>query len=193
MAQPSPDHTKVETYEDHQVLKPQNKLAKKAISKVSLPGEDPVKRAEAALAQLSAEFSGWMDEECERLHKARLAYRETGFSKRNFDELFLAAHDIKGDAATFGFPAAGPVADSLCRVLEHTPDPQRIPIELIDRHVDAIRAIVRENARADMRDIAKALIGKLRGVSDEFLAAENKHRPDYLASVMAPSLVPMDF
>ncbi|MGC3956684.1 MAG: Hpt domain-containing protein [Verrucomicrobiota bacterium] len=38
------------------------------------------------------------------------------------DELFHAAHDIKGDAATFGYPSAAPIAESLCRLIEHTPD-----------------------------------------------------------------------
>ena len=34
-------------------------------------GEDPVARAEKALAELSPEFANWMDSECERLDKAR--------------------------------------------------------------------------------------------------------------------------
>ena len=38
------------------------------------------------------------------------------------DELFHAAHDIKGEAATFGYPLVAPAADSLCRLLEHTPE-----------------------------------------------------------------------
>jgi chemotaxis protein histidine kinase CheA len=193
MAQGKSNQAKVETFTDHQVIKPANKLAKKAIAKVSLPGDDQLKRAEKALSDLSSEFGTWMNEECDRLHKARNAMREFGFSKARFDELFLSAHDIKGDAATFGFPKVAPVAESLCRVLEHTPDPEHIPMELIDRHVDAIRAIVREHLRPDIGDIAPALIRKLRGVSDEYLADVNRHRPDYLENVMAPSIAPDTF
>ena len=48
-------------------------------------------------------------------------------------------------------------AESLCRLLEHTPDITRIPIELVDRHVDAVRAITREHARPDLADVAGAL------------------------------------
>ena len=44
--------------------------------------------------------------------------------------LFRAAHDIKGEASTFGFPAVAGVAESLCRLIEHTPDMQRIPLTL---------------------------------------------------------------
>ena len=69
---------------------------------------------------------------------------------------------MKGDSGTFGYPAVAPAADSLCRLLEHTPDLTRIPLAIIDQHVDAVRAIVREYARADIAVIAHALTAKLR-------------------------------
>jgi chemotaxis protein histidine kinase CheA len=189
MAQAKSDRPSIANYGDHAVITPQNKLTK-AISKVSLPDDDPIARAEAALSQLSSEFSTWMFEECERLDAARKTVQQSGFNKKSFDDLFHAAHDIKGEAETFGYPAVAPVADCLCRVLEHSPDANRIPLELIDRHVDAIRAIVREYARPDMAMLAQTLANKLRQVSDDFLAQENKHRPDYMAGIISPPIAP---
>ena len=75
-------------------------------------------------------------------------------------------------------------------VLEHTPDLSRIPLAIVDHHVDAERAIVREYARADIAVIAHTLTTKLRQVTDELLAAENKHRPEYLKAISSPSLAP---
>ena len=70
------------------------------------PGEDdPVARAEKALAELSTEFGIWMHAECERLDSARRALASGGFTAANKDALFHAAHDLKGEAATFGYPA----------------------------------------------------------------------------------------
>jgi hypothetical protein len=94
---------------------------------------------------------------------------------------------VKGDSGTFGFPEVVPAADSLCRLLEHTPDLRRIPLSIVDQHVDAVRAIVREHARSDIAAIASALTGKLRAVTDEFLIAENQHRPDVLKTIKSPS------
>ena len=116
--------------------------------------------------------------------------RAGGINQGTRDALFLAAHDIKGQAATFGFPLVMPVADSLCRLIEHTPDMKRIPHNLIDQHVDAIRAIIREKERPDIAQIADQLTRKLREVTDEFLARENKDRPDVLADILAPPLSP---
>ncbi|MFZ5692792.1 MAG: Hpt domain-containing protein [Pseudomonadota bacterium] len=173
----------VQVFDDHEIITPVNRL-EKAVMKVVVPGDDQLARAEAAVAQLSGEFAGWMTAECDRLDAARRAVRQHGFGKRTFDELFHAAHDIKGCAATFGYPLAAPAAESLCRVLEHSPDTARIPVTLIDQHVDAVRAIVREYARPDIVATARALTQKLREVSDEYLVHENRHRPGYLDSLM---------
>ncbi len=179
----------VATFADHEVITPPNKL-RKALAPVTDPKDDPVARAEAALAQLSGEFAGWMLAECERLETARRHVKQLGVGDETYGELFRASHDIKGEAVTFGFPNVAGAADSLWRLLEHTPDKTRIPQALIDQHVDAIRAIVRENARPDAADIAETLTQRLREVTDEFLRVENKDRPDYLESIFAPPLSP---
>ncbi len=66
-------------------------------------------------------------------------------------------------------------------------------MELIDRHVDAVRAIMREYARPDIADIAGALNDKLREVATDFLIRENRHRPGYLEGVLSPPLAPGDW
>jgi HPt (histidine-containing phosphotransfer) domain-containing protein len=181
----------VATYGDYEMITPHNPL-RSAVRQVA-PGEpvdDPVARAEEALASLSSEFSSWMDSECDRLDAARRAIKAHGFNKKTMQALFHAAHDIKGEAATFGYPFVAASADSLCRLIEHTPDMTRIPIPLLDQHVDSVRAIIREKARSDIAQIADQLTKKLREVTDEFLALENKDRPDVLADILAPPLSP---
>ncbi len=96
---------------------------------------------------------------------------------------------MKGDSGTLGYPEVAAAADSLCRLLEHTPDLTKIPLAIVDQHVDAVRAIVREHARADIAAIAAALTGKLRTVTDEFLVTENRHRPDVLKTIQSPTPV----
>lgn len=181
----------IATYGDHEVITPENKLRKVVSVKPLAPGEDhPVARAEKALADLSGEFSNWMNAECERLDAARRDIARTGFTAANKDALFHAAHDIKGEAATFGYPLVARAADSLCRLVEHTPDVTQIPSLLVDQHVDAVRAIHREYARSDAKDLAAVLIQRLRAVTDEFLSHENRDRPDVLDQIFGPSIVP---
>jgi HPt (histidine-containing phosphotransfer) domain-containing protein len=188
---PRKDTAAVATYGDHEVITPENKLRKAVSMRPLFPGEeDPVARAEKALAELSTEFASWMDSECERLDQARHNIGKIGFTKTSKDALFHAAHDLKGEAATFGYPAVAAAADSLCRLIEHTPDATRIPLRLVDQHVDAVRAIYREYARSDAVDLAAQLTSKLREVTDEFLIHENRGRSDVLEQIVGPSVAP---
>jgi chemotaxis protein histidine kinase CheA len=191
MVRPKNERTLTAVFDDHEVITPPNRLVK-AIKKVSIaiPGDDPVERAEVALDALSEEFTAWMIKECERLDAARHAVKKYGFGKKTMDELFHAAHDIKGDSTTFGYPVVAPAAESLCRVLEYSPEASRIPIPLIDQHVDAIRAMVREYTRPDAEMVAQALIKKLWDVSAEYLKEVNKDRPEYIGEIQAPPLAP---
>jgi hypothetical protein len=190
MASPKRKKPSVATFGDYELITPDNELRRAVIDIPYNAGDDPVARAEQALAQLSGEFSLWMESECDRLDAARRSVKSKGFDKRTREALFLAAHDIKGEAATFGYAFVASSADSLCRLVEHTPDMSRIPTTLVDQHVDAIRAIVREKARPDIVEIADALSARLREVTDEFLARENKDRPDVLAGIFAPPIAP---
>jgi HPt (histidine-containing phosphotransfer) domain-containing protein len=180
----------VATYGDHEVITPENKLRK--MVKATMPGEtdDPIARAELALADLSSEFDSWMNAECTRLDKARNILAAQGFNKNTKEALFHAAHDIKGEAATFGFPLVAAAADSLCRLIEHSPDASRIPIHLVDQHVDAVRAIYREYSRSDAKELAAVLTKRLREVTDEYLIHENRDRPEVIEQIMGPSIVP---
>lgn len=178
----------VATYGDHEVIMPPH-LLRKAITTGS-PFDDPVGRAEAALQKLSSEYSTWMRAECDRLEAARHDVLQKGMNKQTYQHLFHAAHDIKGEATTFGYPAVVGVANSLCRLLEHTPDISRIPLTLVDQHVSAVRAIIRETARPDHSEMAETLTRRLRDVADEFLKHENRSRPEYLQNIFPPPLVP---
>ncbi len=192
MAKEKPAALNVQAFADHHVITQPNPLRRvlRRVDEKDL--DDPVARAETALADLSGEFKDWMAIECDRLAAAHAAILQHGFSTDAREELFRAAHDIKGDAATFGFPTAGAAAESLCRIIEHAPDLERVPAELIAHHINAIQAIVRENAGIDNAGMAAALSKKLRGVADEYLAAVNRDRPEHLEAILAPSIVPAE-
>jgi chemotaxis protein histidine kinase CheA len=181
-----PIEPRVATFKDHEVITPPNRL-EGALAR-AVAGDDPVARAEAALAALSGQFSDWMHAECEELDHARRLALAAGMAAPQRAMLFRAAHDIKGQAATFGFPLVSGVAESLCVLIEETHDPGRIPAALIDQHVDAVRAIVREHDRPLAQTLAEELTRRLRELSAEFLAREGKDRDALVAS---PPIAPI--
>src|SRR3569832_310699 len=96
----------VQAFATHHVITQPNPLRKVLRRVEPKDMDDPVGRAEQALAGLSGEFKDWMAAEAARLADAYAAIQNDGFNKDRRGELFRAAHDIKGDAATFGFPSA---------------------------------------------------------------------------------------
>jgi HPt (histidine-containing phosphotransfer) domain-containing protein len=180
----------IKAFADHQVITQPNPLRKVLRRVAETDLDDPVARAEKALAGLSGEFKNWMAIEADRLSAAHADILAHGFTDAARQELFRAAHDIKGDAATFGYPSAGAAAESLCRIIEHAPDLDEVPSNLIAHHINAIQAIVRERTKLDTVSVANELSQQLRGVADEYLTRANHDRPEHLEAILAPSIVP---
>jgi len=182
----------VKTFADHHVITQPNPLRKvlRRVSEEDL--DDPVARAEKALAGLSGEFKNWMAIEADRLSAAHAAILKGGFTNDTRAELFRAAHDIKGHAATFGYPSAGAAADSLCRIIEHAPKLDEVPHNLIAHHINAIQAIVRERTKLDTVATSTELSRQLRGIADEYLMHANRDRPEHLEAILAPSIAPSE-
>jgi chemotaxis protein histidine kinase CheA len=192
MAKNSAKDIEVKAFATHHVITQPNPLRKVLRRVEEKDMDDPVGRAEQALASLSGEFKDWMAIEVQRLSTAWAAVQKDGFTKKLRDELFHAAHDIKGDAATFGFPSAAGIAESLCRVIEHAPDLEKVPAELFTHHINAILAIVHENTRLDSLSVSAELSRRLRKVADDYLANVNRDRPEHLEVILAPSIAPVE-
>jgi len=192
MAKEKPGRLEVQSFADHHVITQPNPLRKVLRRVEEKDMDDPVGRAEQALAGLSGEFKDWMAAEAARLANAYAAIQKDGFNKDRRGELFRAAHDIKGDATTFGYPKAAVAAESLCRILEHAPELTTVPSDLIAHHVHAIQAIVRELPKGRSKDTADELSVHLRRLADEFLIEANQDRPEHLEAVLAPSIIPAD-
>lgn len=156
------------TLTDHQEIS-QPLRRRKGIDPTAVDANDPVARAEAALAKHADEFARWMAAECRRLDAARKTAQRTGLAEPSRRELFRAAHDIKGEAATFGFPSIAPIAESLCRLIEQAPDRHRIPLVLVDQHVDAICTALRGHGSPGHEGFAATTIDRLRELTDSFL------------------------
>jgi chemotaxis protein histidine kinase CheA len=192
MAKEKPVALQIKSFADHHVITQPNPLRKVLRRVAEKDLDDPVARAEKALAGLSGEFKQWMTVESDRLATTYATALKDGFTKDSCEDMFRAAHDIKGDAATFGYPSAGAAADSLCRIIEHAPDIRKVPAQLIAHHINAIQAIVRERTKLDTVSTASELSRQLRGVADEYLAHVNRDRPEHLEAILAPSIVPTE-
>ncbi|PLW78704.1 Hpt domain-containing protein [Cohaesibacter celericrescens] len=154
---------------DYEIVKPTVDLRRKV--KV-LPGSsdfDPVAKAEQALQRLSVNFDGWMKEEVGKLQMAWDNLSEQGLSEETLKRLFLVAHDIRGQAHTMKYPIAGAIAGTLCDLIEQVPNRAALPKDILQKHVQAIAAIVNEGAREEDNVLGKTLAKELSGISAEII------------------------
>ena len=110
------------------------------------------------------------------LDKVRHDIAVGGLAEPTKVALLRSADDIRDHAPTLGFPLVAEAAARLCQLIRNAPDGTRIPLELIEQHVYAVRAIHREYARSDAKELAAKLIKELSAVTNEFLALANLDR-----------------
>jgi hypothetical protein len=159
-------------FADHTVIVPPNRLKKKAVSRVGDSAEiamDPIARAETALGQIKGEFRNWMSAECDTLESVRAMIHDGGASEETIERLFNASLDIVGHASVFGYPLAGKIADSLCRLISRSGEPVKIPAALIDAHVDSVRAVVREGVHEANNRTGTEIYERLAKLTDAYL------------------------
>ncbi|MDA7945859.1 MAG: Hpt domain-containing protein [Hyphomicrobiaceae bacterium] len=153
------------------VIKPQSALREKCLrpGDADEAAEQAIANAEQALQQLSVNFDEWMANESAQLGEARDTAKAAAFSEAALTGLFQAAHNLKGQATTLGYPFADEICASLCRLIDKLPEKATLPLILVDQHVDAVRALVREGAKGNDNPKASVLAKRLRDVTNDFL------------------------
>jgi hypothetical protein len=120
-----------------------------------------IAKAEAALKNLSGNFAQWLQDEITKLETARQAVRGEGMTPQTMEALYLRTHDLKGLGTTYGFPLITRIAASLCLLTDDEEKRTNAPMPLVDAHIDAIRAAVRDDIKSDEHPVGRALVTEL--------------------------------
>lgn len=120
-----------------------------------------IAKAEAALKSLSGNFGQWLQDEITKLEAARQTVKTQGVSVETMENLYLRAHDLKGLGTTYGYQLITRIAASLCRLIDEKDKRLTSPMGLVDAHIDAIKAAVREGMKGDDHPVGAALVGEL--------------------------------
>lgn len=126
------------------------------------PGLDmaAIKRAETAMDGLRGGFAEWAATDVETLTAARAQFASDGNTVARA-ALLRAAHNMKGQAATYEFPTIARVAGSLSKLIGELCEKKELPTGLVDAHVDAIKVIYRDRVMDTTNKMAQALSAEL--------------------------------
>ena len=152
-----------------QVIRPPNTLRLKVGGGFAGIDAGANAKAEEALKAMSAQFGQWLQDEIVKLDKAQSDIRSEGYNTQTAEALYFRAHDLKGLGATYQYPLVTRLAGSLCKMMDEPAKRMATPLVLIDAHVDAIKAVVRDQIQTDDHPTGRALAETLEARVAEHL------------------------
>lgn len=152
-----------------QVIRPPNPLRAKVGGFGGIDA-DAIAKAEAALKAMSAQFGQWLNDEVVKLDQAQADIRAKGYTPETAEALYFRAHDLKGLGSTYQYPLVTRIAGSLCRMMDDADKRMQAPAAILDAHIDAIRAVVRDEIQTDDHPVGRTLAEALEARVAEHLA-----------------------
>ena len=99
------------------------------------------------------------------------------------DLIFAAlVHDMRGEAGSFGYPLVTRVGASLCRYIDKIKPMDGKNLRVVRVHVDALRAMVRTNAKGKGPRIAQEIVKALETVVQIHPEQREQEQPDGAAN-----------
>lgn len=152
-----------------QVIRPPNTLRMKIGGGFGGIDASAIAKAEAALEAMSAQFGQWLNDELVKLDAAQAAVRAEGMTPAAGENLYCRAHDLKGLGSTYQYPLVTRLAGSLCKLLDDATKRAEAPMMLVDAHIDAIKAVVRDQIKTDDHPTGRVLAEALEARVAEHL------------------------
>ena len=140
-----------------QVIRPPNTLRLKVGGGFGGVDAKAIAKAEEALQAMSSQFAQWLQDEIEKLDKAQADIRDKGYNTETAEALYFRAHDLKGLGTTYQYPLVTRLAGSLCKMLDDPAKRMAAPLVILDAHIDAIKAVVRDEIQTDDHPVGKIL------------------------------------
>ena len=128
-------------------------------------GEIPTALLEEAETQLqrdALDFTDWALDYLKKLSAlCQEALGKSGPRIKQFQEINLMAHELRGQGGTFGYPLITVFAKMLFDVTYDGCREDDAAVEIVKAHIDAMRAVIREKIAGDGGEVGRALIQSL--------------------------------
>ena len=129
--------------------------------KVGSGGFDPIAmtRAEVAVEELADGYE-------ERLAAEVAAFDQTFRAMRrnaawDMRRLFAFAHGLRGEAGTYGYPLVSAIGNTLARLLDARAALTDADVEIVESHINALRAVAGRKVKGDGGEIGAQLVDGL--------------------------------
>ncbi len=147
------------------------KMGSNAMRQPFVLPDDVLFNAEQQLKREADGFLDWAKGYLDRLSKqVAEAKMVTGEREKNFEEINLIAHELRGQGGTFGYPLITVFGKSLYEVTKPPCRQDDANLEIVKAHIDTMRAVLREKIEGDGGETGQMLFKALK-------MAINKYAP----------------
>ncbi len=132
----------------------------------SSPGEMPtslLEEAEEKLEKASLDFTEWALNYLGQLSNlCAEALLKPGRRQKQFQDINLLAHELRGQGGTFGYPLITIFGKMLYDCTGEGCREDDSAVEIVKAHIDAMRAVIREKVAGDGGELGRQLLKSLR-------------------------------
>jgi hypothetical protein len=154
-----------------QFITPPTQLAEKTGRPDARLGAAMLRRAGAAAKRHieAANYHKMVEPSLAMLNDSLGQLKSSPSSSHAARQIYNTAHNLKGEGASFGYPAVSSVAGLLCRVTEEPErsHPRRVIVVAV--HVDSLQAMMRYDVKGEPSGIALEVISALSTLVDLYL------------------------
>ena len=154
-----------------QFVKPPKQLVDKTGKGIPGAGAKALKKAEEAAKKHTArvDYKAIAQESLDQINSSLKQLLDDPASREAEKRIYELAHNLKGEGASFGYPAVSRVADLLCRVTEKPGQKSPRRLKVIRVQIDSLKAMVRENVKGSPQGIALEVIQALGTLVEKYL------------------------
>ena len=148
-----------------EVIRPPRHIRQKIGNTGGVEIEEALSKADLALVHYSATFIREIEPELDKLRKAfSAAAKDPGNMKKYQHLMYDAAHEIRGQSGTFGYPLATLVADTVCKFLDPGREWSEEDLELLGLSVFALNGVFTHELKEDGGKLGRELALVLRNL-----------------------------
>ena len=156
-------------------IRPPGALNAKLRKVPGVSAEDLLAAAEEEVGKLAASYTEWVEKDVRRLSETLAAAKSDAANrKKHLEDLFLVAHDMKGQGGSFGYDLVTRIGNSLCRFLEKADVADEAAFDkayrVMEAHVGALKVVVAQHVKGDGGDIGRQLVAGLQKAVERCLA-----------------------
>src|SRR6185369_5071458 len=153
-------------------VKPPRTLADKTGRGTPGAGDRLIRKADEAVKehQGKIDYKKIAGASIDRLHQLMHKFiAEPASQAETGHQIYELCHDLKGEGASFGYPAVSRVADLICRVMDCKVSRDQRFLEIVKVEVESIRAMIRYDVKGNPRGMALEIIDALEFLVDNYL------------------------